>query len=171
MRNFFTNVDLSVSLARLSEDKIELVIESDFVGSQRKSQLYVNSKKLGEEVERFWKSIKTKKLLSLRLCFDEIDYYDDEVDVYETPRIAIERGLRRAVISSQRHGSVPKDWSGRLTFIFADTTTKTPIIEVIENALGDLFTSKDEKIFSKELKPFLQKKAKHVNYSTEEEED
>jgi hypothetical protein len=167
MRNLFTNECLQVGTSRLSDGTIKLEISSDYSGSSRKSQLYVNEERIANSVENFWKSIKTKKLQKLQVSFDEIDWYDDEVDVYETPRFNIQRGLKKVKIGHRTHGSVPKDWSVDLTCIFADTTTNTPIIEVVKSALGSLYTSDLEKQFVKELKPFLQKKANYARFEAD----
>jgi hypothetical protein len=118
MRNLFTNECLTISTSRLSDGTIKLEINSDFKGSSRKSELYVNEERLAKEVEDFWKATKTKKLQKLRVCFDEIDWYDDEVDVYQTPIVTIERGLKRAKVSHRNHGSVPKDWGVVMTCVF-----------------------------------------------------
>ena len=162
MRNLFTNECLQIGTSRLSDGTIKLEISSDYSGSSRKSQLYVNEERIAKAVEDFWKSIKTKKLQKLKVYFDEIDWYDDEVDVYTTPVIGIQRGLKRAKIADQTHGSVPKDWGVDLVCIFADTTTNTPILEVVKSAVGKYLTSDLEKQFVKELKPFLQKKANYA---------
>ena len=162
MRNLFTNECLSIGTSRLSDGTIHLEISSDFSGSERKNQLFVNEERLGRAVEDFWKSIKTKKLQKLKVYFDEIDWYDDEVDVYTTPVVGIQRGLKRAKINSQTHGSVPKDWGVILSCVFLDTTTNTPILEVVKSAVGKFLTSDLEKQFIKELKPFLQKKTKYA---------
>jgi hypothetical protein len=167
MRNLFTNECLTISTSRLSDGTIKLEINSDFKGSSRKSELYVNEERLAKEVEDFWKATKTKKLQKLRVYFDEIDWYDDEVDVYQTPIVTIERGLKRAKVSHRNHGSVPKDWGVVMTCVFLDTTTNTPIIEVVKSALGSLYTSDVEKQFVKELKPFLQKKASYATFESE----
>ena len=162
MRNLFTNECLQIGTSRMSDGNIKLEISSDYSGSSRKSQLYVNEERLGKAVEDFWKGIKTKKLQKMQLSFSEIDWYDDEVDVYETPRFNIQRGLKRAKVSHRTHGSVPKDWSVDLTCIFLDTTTNTPILEVVKSAVGKFLTSDLEKQFIKELKPFLHKKTKYA---------
>ncbi len=154
MRNLFTNESLTISTSRLSDGTIKLEISSDFKGSSRKSELRINEERLSKEVEDFWKATKTKKIQKLRVYFDEIDWYDDEVDVYQTPIVTIERGLKRAKVSHRNHGSVPKDWGVIMTCVFLDTTTNTPIIEVVKSALGSLYTSDVEKQFVKELKPF-----------------
>ena len=167
MRNVFTNECLSIGTIRLSDGTIRLEIGSDFSGTHRKSQLYVNEDRLGKAVEDFWKNTKTKKLQKMRLSFEEIDWYDDEVDVYETPIFNFQRGLKRVKIIHKTHGSIPKDWGVSLMCIFADTTTNTPILEVVKSALGNLLTPDREKQLIKELKPFLQKKANYTNVSFE----
>lgn len=167
MRNLFTNECLSIGTSRLSDGTIRLEIGSDYAGSNRKSQLYVNADRLAKEVEDFWKGIKTKKLQKLNVSFSEIDWYDDEVDVYETPSVSIQRGLKRAKVSHRTHGSIPKEWSVDLTCVFLDTTTNTPIIEVVKSALGRLYTSEVEKQFVKQLKPFLQKKANYARFEAD----
>ena len=167
MKNLFTNDCLSVSVSRLQEDKIRLCISSDFSGSLRKSQLYVNEERLSNDVESFWKNTKTKKLLGMSVSFGEIDWYDDMTNMYETPIVKIERGLKRARVSHKDHGSIPKDWSVDVYFTFADTTTNTPIMEVVKGALGSYFNSEAEKKFTKELKPFLQKKITRTSWEAE----
>jgi len=163
MRNLFTRECLTIQVARRLENKIALTISSDYSGSDRKSQLYVNEQRLATEVESFWKGIKTKKLLLANVSFSEIDWYDDMCDVYDTPSITIKRGLKKAKINHQEHGSIPKDWSVDLFCVFADTTTNTPILEVIKSALGSYFDADLEKKFIKELKPLLQKKSSYAS--------
>lgn len=80
MRNVFTSECLQIGTSRMSDGTIRLEISSDYSGSSRKSQLYVNEERLAKQVEDFWKGIKTKKLQKLQLSFDEIDWYDDEVE-------------------------------------------------------------------------------------------
>ena len=163
MKNLFTSECLSIQVARRQENKITLTISSDYSGSDRKSQLYVNGERLATTLESFWKGIKTKKLLLANVSFSEIDWYDDMCDVYETPSITIKRGLKKAKVSHQEHGSIPKDWSVDLFCVFADTTTNTPILEVVKSVLVGLFDAEFEKKFVKELKPFLQKKENYID--------
>jgi hypothetical protein len=170
IKSLFTQECLSVSVNRLSQDnKLRLCISSDFSGSDRKSQLYVNENRIAENVESFWKSIKTKNLLAMSVSFSEIDWYDDMTDVYETPIIRMERGLKKARIGHQDHGSIPKDWSVDVYFTFSDTTKNTPILEVVKSALGSYFNSDAEKKFTKDLKALLQKKTQRVSWEVEYE--
>ena len=81
--------------------------------------------------------------------------------------VHIERGLKKARIDEREHGSIPKDWSFNLNAMFTDTTTVTPILEVVKSALGSLFTTKMEKEFKKVLKPVLQKKDGCCSVSSE----
>lgn len=164
MNTNFTKECLEINLSRNTDNTISIEVSSDFAFSSRKSQLYVNEDKLRHQVEQFWKSIKTKKLLAMRVGFDEIDWYDDEVDVYETPIIRIERGLKKAKVSERNHGSVPKDWSIDARFKFDDTTTNTPILEVLEKLLMHKFPTDAKVKIIKDLKPFLRKEVKYVNY-------
>ena len=164
MTENFTSECLQITVGRLAEDNIHLGVSSDYSGSQRKSQLYVNEKNLAEQLERFWKSIKTKKLIGIEARFGEIDYYDNMVDVYETPIATIRRGLKKARIGHSTHGCIPKDWSFDLNCRLNDTTTSTPILEVVKKALGYRFTDKHEKEFRIVLKLFLQKKTKNIYF-------
>jgi hypothetical protein len=164
MNSQFTKDCLEINLSRNTDNTISIEVSSDFAFSSRKSQLFVNEDKLRHLVEQFWKSIKTKKLLAMRVGFDEIDWYDDEVDVYQTPIIRIERGLKKAKVSERNHGSVPKDWSIDARFKFDDTTTNTPILEVLEKLLMHKFPTDAKVKIIKDLKPFLRKEVKFVNY-------
>jgi hypothetical protein len=170
MKRNFTKRSLQVNVARGNENTLTLSIGSDYSQSQHKGQLYVNGKRLAETVESFWKSIKTKKLLYLGVGFDEIDWYDNMTDIYTTPYVHIERGLKKARISEREHGSIPKDWSFNLTAKFADTTTVTPILEVVKSALGSFLTPQMEKDFKKIMKPLLQKKTTYINVYGEDED-
>ena len=169
LKSIFTKESLSVSVSRMQENKIRLSIYSDYSGSSRKSPLYVNEERLAKYVEDFWKSIKTKKLQSMSVSFDMIDWYDDMTDMYETPIIRIQRGLKRAKVSHNDHGSIPKDWGVDFVCVFSDTTTNTPILEVIKSAVGSHMNSEEEKALIKALKPFLQKKVARASWEVEYE--
>lgn len=132
-------------------------IESDYAYSDRKSRLYVDEKKLEKEVENFWKSVKTKMLTKMTVSFGEIDWYDDMTDMYDTPIVSIERGLKKAKTRHNEHGSIPKDWSFGATFTFKPTKVITPIIEVVELALGSLISKEKSEEFVKVARPVLQK--------------
>ena len=171
MKENFTKSCLEINLSRNSDNTISVEVGSDYSRSSRKSQLYVNEDALRSQVEQFWKSIKTKKLLSMRVNFEEIDWYDDEVDVYETPIIKIERGLKRAKVTHRNHGSVPKDWGITASFRFDDTTTNTPILEVVETLLGNNLSTDTKVEICKKLKPFLRKEVSFVNYYNDDSDD
>ena len=171
MKENFTKSCLEINVSRNSDNTISVEVGSDYSRSPRKSQLYVNEQGLSAQVEQFWKSIKTKKLLAMRVNFEEIDWYDDEVDVYETPIIKIERGLKRAKVTHRNHGSVPKDWGITAYFKFADTTTNTPILEVVESLLGYNLSTDIKVEFCKKLKPFLRKEKSALSCYNSGEED
>jgi hypothetical protein len=154
MRHYFTDECLGVNLRR-AENKIIVTIDSDYARSNHKGQLYVSGEGVANDVLQLWKSIKTKKLLRMHVSFDEIDWYDDEVDVYETPVIIMERGLRKPKIGSRNHGSVPKDWSVVLSMVFLDLQTKKPILDCIKAVLGSRFTTDMEKQFVKRYNPII----------------
>jgi hypothetical protein len=163
MRSYFTADCLGITVSRRADGGLNLEISSD-TGLCHKSQLYVNEKRLAEEVERLWKSVKTKKLLNLSVGYSEEDYYDNMTNIYTTPSVNIGRGLKRARIFESQHGCIPKDWSFNLYATLADTTTNTPILEVLKKALGYLFTPAIEKEFIKKLRLVLQKKEKQADY-------
>ena len=154
MRSYFTNECLQINLRR-NENKLILSINSDYSRSNHKGQIYVDEQRMAEDVLQLWKSIKTKKLLRVHASFDEIDWYDSEVNVYQTPVIIMERGLRKAKIGSQNHGSVTKDWSVDVSMVFLDLQTKKPILDCIKATIGSLFTTELEKQFIKEYNPII----------------
>ena len=168
MKNNFTKDYLNISIRRSNANAdISMTISSE-TGMCHKSQLYVNEKRLAEDLEMFWKSIKTKKVRTMSANYGQVDYYDNMNDVYETPSISIQRGLKKARIGSDSHGCVPKDWTFDLNCRFKDTSTSTPILEVVKSALGSYFTEKHEKELKKALKPFLQKKEQYASWEIEE---
>ena len=166
MYSLFTQEDLEYNIIKAS-DGIVVKVSSDYSGSERKSQLYVRGDRLAQKIESFWKSIKTKKLFSISLSFDEIDWYDSMTDIYETPIIHMKRGLRKAKIGTQEHGSIPKDWGVDVTFCFKDIKTITPVIEVMEKAMRHWFTSDIKKRFTKEYRLVVNGKKKSSYISTD----
>lgn len=164
MTVLFTQNCLSINLSRAKNDNIRLTISSDYSGSNRKSRLWVDGKQLIPYVETAWRTIRTRKLQDLTLHFDEIDYYDNMTDIYETPIVSIGRGQRKARISNKQHGVIPKEWSINLIAEFEDTRTKTPIMEVIKQVLGYKFTPEMVKKLTKEMTPFLQKKVQYCGF-------
>lgn len=168
MRRNFVQNGLQISVRRNMEtNQLILNISSDYSQSSHKGRLFVDEKRLADEVERFWKSIKTKKLQKISVYFDEIDWYDSMTNIYNTPRVYIERGLKRARTSYHEHGSIPKDWSFEFNAVFNDTTTSTPILEVVKSALDYYFTPSLQKQLKKELKPVLQKKERGCSVGTD----
>ena len=154
MKHYFTDECLNVDLRR-NENKIVVTIDSDYARSNRKGQLYVSGEGVAKDILDLWKSIKTKKLARVHLSFDEIDWYDDEVDVYQTPVVIMERGLRKPKIGSRNHGSIPKEWSVCLSLVFIDLQTKKPILDCIKAVLGYRFTTEMEKKFVKQYNPII----------------
>jgi len=153
MKHYFID-DLSIDLRR-NQNKLVLTIESDYARSNHKGQLYVSGEGVANDVLSLWKSIKTKKLTRVHVSFDEIDWYDDEVDVYETPVVIMERGLRKPKVGSRNHGSIPKDWLVIMSMVFTDLQTKKPILDCIKAVLGYRFTTDMEKKFVKQYNPII----------------
>lgn len=173
MKSLFTTTDLEINLKRMDDGDIVLTISSDYGEQYHKQQLYMGKKKeesIASDLERFWKSIKTKKLWRVIVSFFEIDWYDSDVDVYEYPHFLIKRGLKKSRVGYDRTGTVPKDWGVQLGARFHDTTTITPILEVVQKAMLSWWTDKIDKEFKKACKPFLQKNVKNVNFSIDEED-
>lgn len=166
-QNFISN-GLSIRVYRdTNTNELMLGINSEYSATNHKGTIHPNEKRLAEQVEDLWKSIKTKKLQSMSVSFDEIDWYDNMIDIYETPKVSIKRGLRKAVISYREHGSIPKDWEFCLDARISDTSTSTPIMEVVKKTLGSFFTPELEKKFKKALTPVLQKKERGCSVENE----
>jgi hypothetical protein len=141
---------------------MKLSISSDYSQSCRKSRLFVDAVKLGSQLEAFWKGLKTKKIQSARVSFSEIDHYDSVIDVYTVPSFSIERGLRKARLSKNEHGSIPKDWSVDLDCEIAFTSTIGPLIEIIDAALNRYLSDEQRKKLALALRPVLQCKVTSV---------
>ena len=167
MRNLFTRECFNIRVTT-KDETIRVYVSSDYSGSSRKSQLYVNEERLQQEVELFWKGTKTKKLKEMLVSFDEIDWYDDEVDVYETPRVSMSRGNKKSRVSHSRHGSIPKDWSVELGLLF-EKTTKKPILDTIKSLTDKFLSTKDIKVLEKGLTQVLQGKTQSYTFELENE--
>jgi len=163
MEKNFKKDGLSIGINRQDDNKIQINISSEYTRSSHKAQLYV-SKKFEEEVLTLWKSISTKKLLSLDVSFSEIDYYDNMTDMYEVPSFHIERGLRKAIIEQNTHGSIPKDWTIGLIATMDDVKTIAPILDVFKETLGSLLNSKNEEKLIAAVRPLIQGNVKNVNF-------
>jgi hypothetical protein len=168
MKQYFISNGLSIRVYReRSTNELTLGINSEFSGTEHKGTIRPNKEKLAEALEKLWKSIKTKKLQSIHVGFDEVDYYDDMTDVYETPTASIKRGLKKAKIGYNEHGSIPKDWEFNFSARFSDTSTSTPIMETVKQTIGSFFTPELEMKFKKQLTPVLQKKINSCSVENE----
>ena len=93
-------------------DEVRIDVEIDL--DNRKSQLSVNNKQVEKRFTNLLDKVKKfSKFNDLSLSYNEKDYYDNVVNVYETPYIHFKKGTkkRKPTISSQEHGCIPKDWS------------------------------------------------------------
>ena len=166
MKNYFISNGLSIRVYR-DKDELILGINSEYSQTNHKGTIHPSENRLGEALEKLWKSIKTKKLQAISVSFDEIDWYDSMTDIYETPTASIKRGLRKAKIGHREHGSIPKDWEFNFTARISDTSTSTPIMEVVKQTIGSFFTPELEKKFKKALTPVLQKKTHNCSVENE----
>jgi hypothetical protein len=163
----------SICINRNAEKKIiriEITAELDC----RKSTLYVNEKRLAEDMEKFWDSIKRKcsKLLSIGTYFDQIDHYDNEVDVYETPTIRLERGKRKAEIGEQTWGAIPKDWEQIVRGTFGESKVIGQYLKFIEEVVGySTYQTFKAKGLEKELRKVLQGKQSGCNVYNQRDDD
>jgi hypothetical protein len=150
----------SICINRNAEKKtirIEITAELDC----RKSTLYVNEKRLADDMERFWDSIKRKcsKLTSIVTYYNQIDYYDNEVDVYETPIVKLERGKRKAEIGEQTWGAIPKDWEQTIRGTFGESKVIGQYLKFIEEIVGySTYQTFKANGLEKELRKVLQGK-------------
>lgn len=106
--------------------RIDVVVDLN----NRKSQLHISKKLAETNYNKVLNKVKIfSKFNALSLCYNEIDYYDNLVDIYETPYIHFikGKGKRKPTISSQEHGCIPKDWSQTFTLSLNDPKTIKPI--------------------------------------------
>lgn len=165
--NLFKKDTLQISVNR-KENKVYVEISSDYINSNRKSQLYVSGDRLGEQLLNEWKRCKTSKLKRMMVSFYPIDHYDDMTDIYETPIVSMERGLRKYKLEHSEHGSIPKEWGVEVIMKFEDIQTKKPIKDCITNVLGSLFDTELQKKFDKVCNPVIVGKETRGYISTEQ---
>ena len=140
-----------VSINR-SNNIVKVSVELDL--NNRKSRLHISDNKAEERFTKILDVVKSfSKFKKLTLNYDEIDYYDNMVDVYETPYIYFEKGAgkRKPTLDHVEHGCIPKDWSEYLTLSLEDPKTMKPI-EVFLTQFGIALTPKQEKEVRKAMK-------------------
>ena len=117
-----------------SNGVVNIDIEIDL--DNRKSQLRVTSKKAEDRFSNLLKKVKVfSKFDGLSLSYNEIDHYDNIVDVYETPYIFFNKGKgkRKATVSATEHGCIPKDWSETFSLKLENPKTIKPIEIFLSN--------------------------------------
>jgi hypothetical protein len=114
--------------------------------------LYVNKDNIVRDIKDLCKSLQIHELTKLRVSFREIDWYDDEVDVYTTPIVLYDCITDSIKHGERQHGSIPKDWSVYLILEFTDIKTAEPLLTTIKYILGGLFTADVEKDLLDKLK-------------------
>lgn len=118
----------SVNVYRDKDNIVRVAVNRDL--DNRKSALYINEKRAEEGFQKVLDAVKKASTFrSLNLYYDQIDWYDDEVDVYETPTFSFVKGTgkRKPTVSAHRHGSIPKDWEEVWTLSLNDPKTIGPI--------------------------------------------
>lgn len=172
MKTLFTNNDLTINVSRNTENgHIFLSITSDFSGSNHKSIIYLNEKKIKEIFDDFWKKTHTTTRLTGRLLFNEIDNYEASYGPYYTPAIVRVKGKRSSSIRHQTHTEIPKDWSVHLELFFNDMKKSTPILNSIKVALGSLIKKNQEEMIEKKLKLFLKKGLRYERLFYDEDDN
>lgn len=107
---------------------VVIAVETDL--NARKEQLFVNEKNAENKFTNILDKVKKfSKFQKMSLNYNEIDYYDNMVDVYETPYIHFTKGKgkRKPTVSYSQHGCIPKDWSECFTLFLSDPKTIQPI--------------------------------------------
>lgn len=135
-----------------SNNVVSVSVEVDL--NNRKSRLYINENKAEERFTNLLDTVKTfSKFKKLILNYDEIDYYDNLVDVYETPYIFFEKGSgkRKPTIDHIEHGCIPKDWTESFNLFLEDPKTMKPI-QVYLEYFNIKLTPKQEKEIRKAMK-------------------
>lgn len=102
--------------------RVDVCVDLD----NRKSKLHISDKNAETRFGKILTKVKSfSKFKKLSLSYNEIDYYDDLIDIYETPYINYTKGVgkRKPTIAHCEHGSIPKDWEE--CFILALDNPKT----------------------------------------------
>lgn len=143
---------------------LQIIISSEYSGTQRKAQLFLDEKEISNEIHRLWKKIKTKKLKSLILSFNPIGLYDDHIGIYQVPYFYIRRGKRKPMVNYIEHESIPKEWSVNVNLQLSNTKTITPITKCVYKTLGYNINMKERKEFEKDLRNFIKSDDNSFNF-------
>ncbi len=131
--------------------KIDVSID---VENNRKSELHISDKRAEEKFNKVLTKVKAfSKFKRLSLSYNEMDYYDNMIDVYETPYINYTKGAgkRKPTISHCEHGCIPKEWEECFSLTLDNPKTIKPI-EVFLNHFNITLTSKQLKEIRKAMK-------------------
>jgi len=172
IRHFKHGDFVYISLQTLPNNALNLCISSDYRYSNRKGIIGFSDSLISEikdELKRCWKKTKTKKLLSVVFYFEEIDYYDNMIDVYKTPVFSMIRGNRVPNVSYQSHGSIPKEWGAVLNFKIDATSKITPLMEIVDVFFNANFKDEERKKLKKMFKGILTGKEGFDSFTTPEE--
>lgn len=132
----FVKDGIIIQFQRNHDNFFELSIRGDYVNSARKSRLGINTDSFTNTVSNFWNSIKNKVVIGITVFFDEIDYYDDMTDIYETPLIMMEKGKSKPIVRKRQHGSIPKDWGIVLVVKISKIKSSKIVMDIINNIVS-----------------------------------
>lgn len=141
----------SVNISKRN-NTLEVSVSEDC--NSRKSQLYVNEKNAEKLFTNVLTAVKKfSKFKKLSMYYDELDYYDNEVDVYETPTFSFTKGSgkRKPTKSYNRHGCIPKDWDRVIEMKLDDPKTIKPV-ETFLSQFRITLTAKELKEVRKVMK-------------------
>ncbi len=157
-RYFKYGDEVAISLQKPHSGMLEMFIRSDYRQSLRKDKIYFSKEKINEiqnELKERWKNTKTKKLKSALFYFEELDWYDDLTDIYQTPVFSIRRGKQKPQVTYQSHGSIPKEWGAVLHFTIEMTSKITPLMEVVDKFFNANFNKEERKKLEKMFRGVL----------------
>jgi len=120
----------------------------------RKSQLFINQKKVESRFNNILKKVsKFSKFANISLNYEQLDYHDDVVRVYETPYFYFRKGenKRKPTIMSTEHMSIPKGWIETISLTLENPKTIKPI-EVFLSDFNISLTPKEVKDVRKAMK-------------------
>ena len=169
MKRLF-GVNNEISVSRNSKGDIIVTCSCDY-GDLRKEQLYINDERMASQVKDFWDRIKKESSLvqGLGVGFEEIDWYDSDVDCYEVPYFSIKKGLRKVKVSHDITGTIPKGWQLNVSVRIKATKTMKPIMAVINNCVS--LSTSEEKALQKDIRKVLQGKQNGMHKDFYDEDD
>lgn len=126
------------------------------IANLRKERADIEPKYLEDLLNQLTEVFKKKSCYkSAMVSLDTIDWYTSDTDMYETPVVSHKKGSRKNVISSERHGSIPKGWAivGKIHFDGELTSRmRNSILKDLLTVCGLEYNAEVEKEVKKNLK-------------------